>query len=193
MIAATNASKPIVIRVSGPIVTAIGLSGAQIYEVVHVGELGLVGEVVRLIGDRVTIQVYEDTTMPKPGAPIQRTGAPLSVWLGPGLIGNIYDGIQRPLPAIQARSGAWIRRGEKVDPLDTTRRWTFEPLVRSGETVGAGQAIGQVAETQLVRHRIMVPPNASGTVRFVVDKGEYTLRDPLAIIETPCGSCEVSS
>ena len=191
MIAATNASKPIVIRVSGPIVTAIGLSGAQIYEVVHVGELGLVGEVVRLIGDRVTIQVYEDTTMLKPGAPIQRTGAPLSVWLGPGLIGNIYDGIQRPLPAIQARSGAWIRRGEKVDPLDTTRRWTFEPLVRSGETVGAGQAIGQVAETPLVRHRIMVPPNAPGTVRFVVDKGEYTLRDPLAIIETPCGSCEV--
>jgi V/A-type H+/Na+-transporting ATPase subunit A len=191
MIAATNASKPIVMRVSGPIVTAIGLSGAQIYEVVHVGELGLVGEVVRLIGDRVTIQVYEDTTMLKPGAPIQRTGAPLSVWLGPGLIGNIYDGIQRPLPAIRARSGAWIRRGEKADPLDTTRRWTFEPLVRSGETVGAGQAIGQVAETQLVRHRIMVPPNASGTVRFVVDKGDYTLRDPLAIIETPCGSCEV--
>lgn len=191
MIAATNASKPIVMRVSGPIVTAIGLSGAQIYEVVHVGELGLVGEVVRLIGDRVTIQVYEDTTMLKPGAPIQRTGAPLSVWLGPGLIGNIYDGIQRPLPAIQARSGAWIRRGEKVDPLDTTRRWTFEPLVRPGETVGAGQAIGQVAETPLVRHRIMVPPNVSGTVRFVVDKGDYTLRNPLAIIETPCGSCEV--
>lgn len=191
MIAATNASKPIVMRVSGPIVTAIGLSGAQIYDVVHVGELGLVGEVVRLIGDRVTIQVYEDTTMLKPGAPIQRTGAPLSVWLGPGLIGNIYDGIQRPLPAIQARSGAWIRRGEKVDPLDTTRRWTFEPLVRPGETVGAGQAIGQVAETPLVRHRIMVPPNVSGTVRFVVDKGDYTLRNPLAIIETPCGSCEV--
>ena len=82
-----------------------------------------------LIGDRATIQVYEDTTMLKPGAPVRRTGAPLSVWLGPGLVGNIYDGIQRPLPGIQARSGAWIRRGEKVDPLDTAKRWPFEPLV----------------------------------------------------------------
>ncbi len=106
---------PVVTRISGPTVTASGMAGAQMYEVVQVGELGLVGEVVRLIGDRATIQVYEDTTMLKPGAPVRCTGAPLSVWLGPGLIGNIYDGIQRPLPGIQAHSGAWIRRGEKVD------------------------------------------------------------------------------
>ena len=118
MTPATRTTQPVVTRISGPTVTATGLFGAQMYEVVQVGELGLVGEVVRLIGDRATIQVYEDTTMLKPGAPIQRTGAPLSVWLGPGLVGNIYDGIQRPLPGIQSRSGAWIQRGEKVDPLD---------------------------------------------------------------------------
>ena len=118
------------------------MGGAKMYEVVHVGELGLVGEVVRLVGDRATIQVYEDTTMLKPGAAVRGTGVPLSVWLGPGLVGNIYDGIQRPLPGIQARSGAWIRRGEKVDPLDTTKRWAFEPLVGVGDVVHAGQAIG---------------------------------------------------
>jgi V/A-type H+-transporting ATPase subunit A len=173
-------------------VTADGLAGAQMYEVVSVGEVGLVGEVVRLIGDRATIQVYEDTSMLKPGAPVRRTGAPLSVWLGPGLVGNIYDGIQRPLPGIQARSGAWIRRGEKVDPLDTTKRWPFEPLVRKGEAVIAGQAFGEVVETPLVRHRILVPPEVSGTVTSIVAKGDYTLRDPVTVIETPAGPRELT-
>ncbi|MCX5684687.1 MAG: hypothetical protein NT049_13505, partial [Planctomycetota bacterium] len=93
-----QATGSIVARVSGPIVSATGMLGAQMYEVVHVGELGLIGEVVKLVGDRATIQVYEDTSMLKPGAPIARTGAPLSVWLGPGLLGSIYDGVQRPLP-----------------------------------------------------------------------------------------------
>ncbi len=194
MIAVAAKSPPsrVVTRISGPIVTAVGMSAREMYEVVHVGDLGLVGEVVRLIGDRATIQVYEDTTMLKPGAPVRRTGAPLSVWLGPGLVGNIYDGIQRPLPGIQARSGAWIRRGEKVDPLDTAKRWTFEPLVRAGDAVVAGQAIGQVPETPLVRHRVMVPPGVSGTVRSIVEKGEYTLRDPVAVIETPTGAREIT-
>lgn len=184
-------SAPMVSRISGPIVNATGMGGAQMYEVVRVGELGLVGEVVRLVGERATIQVYEDTTMLKPGAPIQRTGAPLSVWLGPGLIGSIYDGIQRPLPAIQKHSGAWIRRGEKVDPLDVTRIWTFEPAVKVGDNVVAGQCIGEIQETELVRHRVMVPPEVSGTIRSVVPKGEYMLRDVLAVVETPRGLQEV--
>lgn len=188
----TIATDPTVIRISGPIVTAVGMHDAQMYEVVQVGELGLVGEVVRLIGERATIQVYEDTTMLKPGAPVRRTRAPLSVWLGPGLVGNIYDGIQRPLPGIQARSGAWIRRGEKVDPLDTARRWTFEPLIHPGDTVVAGQTIGEVVETPLVRHRIMIPPEMSGSVRSVVAKGDYTLRDPVAVLETPGGLREIT-
>ncbi len=192
MTAAARNSEPVVTRISGPIVTAVGMHGAQMYEVVQVGALGLVGEVVRLVGERATIQVYEDTTMLKPGAPVRRTGAPLSVWLGPGLVGNIYDGIQRPLPGIQARSGAWIRRGERVDPLDAAKRWTFEPLARAGEAVSAGQGIGQVIETPLVRHRVMLPPDVSGTVRSIVGKGEYTLRDTLAVVDTPAGPREVS-
>jgi V/A-type H+-transporting ATPase subunit A len=183
---------PLVTRISGPIVIATGMGGAQMYEVVHVGELGLVGEVVRLVGDRATIQVYEDTTMLKPGAIVRGTGAPLSVWLGPGLVGNIYDGIQRPLPSIQERSGAWIRRGEKVDPLDTQKRWAFEPLLIPGAAAQPGQALGQVQETPLVRHKILIPPDIVGTVKSVVAKGEYVLRDVLAVVETAAGLREVT-
>ncbi len=188
----TDTGKPVVTRVSGPIATATGMHGAQMYEVVEVGELGLVGEVVRLIGDRATIAVYEDTTMLKPGSPIKRTGAPLSVWLGPGLVGNIYDGIQRPLPGIQARSGAWIRRGEKVDPLDTAKRWTFEQKVKAGDAVQRGRTIGEVPESPLVRHLCLVPPGMSGTVKSIVGKGDYTIRDTVAIIETADGPKELA-
>jgi len=187
MIAEEKTTQPVVTRISGPIVTAAGMHAAQMYEVVHVGSLGLVGEVVRLIGDYATIQVYEDTTMLKPGAPVTCTGTPLSVWLGPGLVGNIYDGIQRPLPGIQARSGAWICRGEKVDPLNTEKVWTFEPLVSPGERVASGQPIGQVAETPLVNHLILAPPNCDGTIRSIVDKGDYRLLDQLAVMETASG------
>ena len=181
-----------VTRISGPTVTASGMAGAQMYEVVLVGELGLVGEVVRLIGDRATIQVYEDTTMLKPGAPVRCTGAPLSVALGPGLIGNIYDGIQRPLPGIQIHSGAWIRRGEKVEPLDPAKQWQFTPLVKTGDRVVAGQGIGEVAETELVRHLIMLPPGVSGTLRSIVAQGRYTLREVLAAVDTDAGLREIS-
>lgn len=188
----TTALKPIVTRISGPTVTASGMSAARMYEVVHVGELGLVGEVVRLVGDRATIQVYEDTTMLKPGAPVRCSGAALSVWLGPGLLGNIYDGIQRPLPGIQLHSGAWIRRGEKVEPLDVARTWQFTPLVEKGARLSAGQAIGEVAETELVRHRIMTPPGVSGIIRSVAPAGSYALRDVLAVVETETSAREIS-
>ncbi len=187
-----NAAEGIITRIGGPIVTAIGLQGAEMYEVVHVGELGLVGEIVRLIDERATIQVYEETTMLKPGAPVRRTGAPLSVWLGPGLVGNIYDGIQRPLPGIQVRSGAWIRRGEKVEPLDTTTPWHFSPSVQVGDAVVAGQTIGVVAETTLVNHRIMVPPDLGGTVLSVAKPGEYTLRQAVVVLQTQAGPRELS-
>lgn len=188
----TTAAKSVVTRISGPTVTASGMGGAQMYEVVQVGDLGLVGEVVRLIGDRATIQVYEDTTMLMPGAPVLCTGAPLSVWLGPGLIGNIYDGIQRPLPGIQMHSGAWIRRGEKVDPLDTAKKWRFTPLLKTGDRVAAGDGIGEIAETELVRHRVMVPPDVSGTVHSIVAQADFALRDVLAVVDTDSGPREVS-
>lgn len=189
---ATGLNGAVVTRINGPTVTAAGMGGARMYEVVQVGELGLVGEVVRLTGDRATVQVYEDTTMLEPGAPIVRTGEPLSVLLGPGLVGNIYDGIQRPLPGIQQHSGAWIRRGEKLPALDLAKRWAFEPLVKAGDAVTAGQAIGQVQETPLVMHRIMIPPEVQGRVTSIVPPGEYTLQTPLAVVETAEGPREVA-
>jgi V/A-type H+-transporting ATPase subunit A len=189
---ATDDTAPgIVARVSGPIVAATGMRAAQMYEVVHVGEMGLVGEVVRVTRDRATIQVYEDTTMLKPGAPVRRTGAPLSVWLGPGLIANIYDGVQRPLRGLREHSGAWIRRGEKPDPLDRARRWPFTPQIEPGQAVTPGQVLGEVPETPVVTHRVLVPPEVAGTVRSVVDAGEYTIEDPLVVLDTPEGPREI--
>ncbi|HEU5396436.1 MAG TPA: V-type ATP synthase subunit A [Verrucomicrobiae bacterium] len=186
------ATHPTVTRISGPTVTAAGMAGAQMYEVVRVGELGLVGEVVRLIGDRATIQVYEDTTMLKPGAPVICTRAPLSVWLGPGLIGNIYDGIQRPLPGIQVHSGAWIRRGEKVEPLDSKKKWQFKPAVKTGDLVAGGGVIGEVRETELVRHRVLVPPGIGGRVVSIAGEGAYALREVLAVVQTDAGPREIT-
>ena len=187
-----STSQPLVTRVSGPIVTASGMAAARMYEVVHVGELELTGEVVRLLDDRATIQVYEDTTMLKPGAPVKLTGAPLSVWLGPGLLGNIYDGIQRLLPGIQARSGAWIRRGEKVDPLDTSKRWHFAPAIKPGTRLSGGEAIGETAETPLIRHLVMAPPDVSGAVRSIVPEGDYSLLETICVLDTPSGPRELS-
>jgi V/A-type H+-transporting ATPase subunit A len=181
----------VVTRVSGPVVTASGMAGAAMNEVVRVGELGLVGEVVRQAGDAAVIQVYEETSMLKPGAPVLRTGAPLSLWLGPGLIGNIYDGVQRPLPALMAKSGAWIRRGERADPLDLSRRWSYEPLLKPGQAVTGGQAAGLVKETPLVTHKVLVPPGVQGTVRTAAGPGEYTADAVLAVLDTPAGPAEI--
>ncbi len=175
-------ARPRVTRVSGPIVAAEGMFEAQMYEVVRVGELGLVGEVVQLVRERATIQVYEDTAMLAPGAPVQLTGAPLSVELGPGLVGTIYDGIQRPLAAIASRSGAWIHRGERTDPIDLSRRWGFEPAIAPGAAVRGGEALGEVQETPLVRHRVLVPPEVEGVLVSIAAKGEYTVRDTVGVV-----------
>jgi V/A-type H+/Na+-transporting ATPase subunit A len=184
-------SAPRVTRVSGPVVTATGMGGAHMYELVRVGDLGLVGEVVRLVGESATLQVYEDTTLLAPGAVVHPTGEPLSAWLGPGLVGGIFDGIQRPLPAIQAQSGIFIRRGERADPLDTARPWSFVPLLEPGQEVAAGQAVGEVAETPLVRHRVLAPPGVAGRVRSIVAPGQYTLGQCLAVVETAGGPRQV--
>jgi len=176
-----------VTRVSGPIVTAGGMRGAKMYEVVLVGELGLIGEVVRILGDTATIQVYENTAGLKPGAPIERTGAALSVSLGPGLLGNIYDGIQRPLRDIQARSGTWIARGEKVPALDIEKKWPFEPRLKAGDQATGGMKFAEVVETPLVHHRLLVPPDVSGKVKWIAEKGDYTVSDTVLVLETPAG------
>jgi len=183
----TNKAAGIVSRVNGPVVTAAGMLGAQMYEVVAVGQAGLVGEIVRLSEDRATIQVYEDTSMLAPGAPVTRTGAPLSLQLGPGLIGNIYDGIQRSLPGMQALSGPWILRGEKVPPLDVQRRWEFRPRAEIGQAVTEGQVLGEVQETPLITHRIMVPPGVSGTLKSLADPGSYAIEETVAELDTPTG------
>ena len=179
-------------RVAGPIVQATGMRGAGMYEVVEVGDRGLVGEIVRVDGDVGTIQVYEDTSMLKPGAPVRRTGAPLSVRLGPGLIGNIFDGIQRPLRGMRDLHGAWIARGEKVPPLDTERRWPFTPGLEAGADVGPGAVLGDVVESGLVHHRILVPPDVQGRLAWIADAGEYTIEEPVAKVETAGGAREVA-
>ncbi len=192
MTSSVHTASAVVSRVSGPIVTATGMFGAHMYEVVEVGEARLVGEIVRLSDDRATIQVYEDTTMLKPGAPVLRTGAPLSLQLGPGLIGNIYDGIQRSLPGMHDQSGAWIVRGEKVPPLDWNKRWEFKPTVEAGQEVTGGQILGEVPETVLITHRILVPPDVSGRLQSVAEPGEYTVRDTIAVVDTPDGPRELT-
>ena len=182
----------VIARVSGPIVQAAGLGDAMMYEVVEVGPLRLVGEVIRIEGDLATIQVYEDTTGVKPGEPVLPTGSLLSLTLGPGLIGNIYDGIQRPLPAIAAVSGAYIKRGEKADPLPTDKAWHFVPRAEAGQAVEPGQILGVVPESHTVEHRVLCPPDCRGTLAEAKPEGDYTINDVVAIVRTEGGERELT-
>ena len=179
-------------RVSGPIVQASGLADAMMYEVVEVGPLRLVGEVIRLEGDLATIQVYEDTTGVQPGEPVFPTGSLLSLTLGPGLIGSIYDGIQRPLPEIAKHSGAFIKRGEKTSPLPTNKRWPFTPRLEAGAEIGPGQAIGVVQESRTIEHRVLCPPACRGTLAEVKPEGDYTIHDVVAVVRTDAGDRELT-
>jgi len=177
-----------VIRVNGPIVTATGMREAEMYEVVEVGELRLIGEVIRLEGDNAIVQVYENTSGLQPGAPLRRTGQPLSLTLGPGMMGDIYDGIQRPLRAIAAGSGVYIRRGEKTPPLNLEKKWHFTPAVGEGVRVRAGQVVGTVQETELVVHRVLVPPEVSGVVSDLAGEGDFTVEDVVMRVRDDAGT-----
>jgi V/A-type H+-transporting ATPase subunit A len=174
-------------RVSGPVVIAEGLEGAKMYDVVRVGSLGLVGEIIRLIGGTATVQVYEDTTGIRPGDPVENTGQALSVELGPGLLKSIYDGVQRPLDVIQKSLGDFITRGFVAPPLDEKAKWEFTAIITPGTVVTAGAVLGTVQETPLILHKIMVPPGVEGTVTKLAS-GTYTIRDPIGSIKTASGT-----
>lgn len=163
-----------IVRINGPIIEARNMQSAGMLEVVEVGDLRLIGEVIRVRDGVATLQVYENTSGLKPGEPVRCTSRPLSVKLGPGLLGTIYDGIQRPLDAIQKHSGAMIRRGEKPLPLDSEKLWHFVPTRQVGETLAPGSIYGTVQETESVEHRLMVPPGNEGKVVEIREEGDYT-------------------
>ena len=173
-----------IVWVSGPAVRADGMSEAKMYETVSVGDAKLIGEVIRLTGDVAFIQVYESTSGLKPGEPVIGTGNPLSVLLGPGIIGQIYDGIQRPLKELSKQSGSFIGRGIVTTPVDMTKKYHFIPTVKVGDEIQAGNIIGTVKETDLIDHKIMVPPDHSGgKISKIVSEGDYDLETEIATVE----------
>ncbi|MGR3310083.1 MAG: V-type ATP synthase subunit A [Candidatus Brocadiales bacterium] len=165
-----------IVKISGPAIIADGMSGTKMYDIVRVGKLGLIGEIIRLEGDTAFIQVYEDTSGLFVGEPVETTNEPLVVELGPGLLGGVFDGIQRPLADIEKKSGYFISRGLIIDKLSREKKWQFEPKVKAGDKVQGGDVLGEVQETKSLAHRVLVPPNVSGTVTWV-KKGEFTISD----------------
>lgn len=173
-----------IVWVSGPAVRADGMSEAKMYETVSVGDAKLIGEVIRLTGDVAFIQVYESTSGLKPGEPVIGTGNPLTVLLGPGIIGQIYDGIQRPLKELSKKSGSFIGRGIVTTPVDMTKKYHFIPTVNVGDEIQAGNIIGTVKETDLIDHKIMVPPvHLGGKISKIVSEGDYDLETEIATVE----------
>lgn len=181
-----------IIRVTGPVIEAEGLIGIQMYEVCRVGDEELIGEVNRVEGSNATIQVYEETTGLKPGEKVVATGAPLSVELGPGLIGQIFDGIQRPLPILKEQTGDFIHRGVLAKALPRDKKWKFTPTVEEGATVSQGDIVGLVPETTTVTTKILVPVGINGKITSLVSEGEYTIEDTIARIKTPRGEQEIT-
>ena len=170
-----------IFRVSGPVVTAEGIS-PRMYDVVLVGHEKLMGEVIRLEGEKSTIQVYEDTSGIMPGEPVENTGASLSVELGPGLLRSIYDGIQRPLPVLQDSMGDYILRGVTAPGLDHTVKWDFKSTAKVGDEVNGGDILGTVQETPTIVHKILVPPNVNGKIKSI-KKGKYTVDEVIGTLE----------
>ncbi len=171
-----------VVKVSGPLVVAEGLADANMYDVVRVGPQRLIGEIIEMRGDNASIQVYEETSGLGPGVEVETTGYPLSVELGPGMIENIYDGIQRPLEKIMAICGNTIQRGIEVSPIDHEKKWDFVPKVNVGDYVIPGDIIGTVQETSVMEHRIMVPQGTEGTV-VEIKSGSYNVQEVICVVE----------
>ncbi len=171
-----------IFKITGPVAVAQSMTGAKMYDIVRVGNEGLMGEVIRLEGDRATIQVYEDTSGLKVGDPVESTAGPLLVELGPGLLSSIYDGVQRPLPIV-AEAGDFIERGTVASALDREKLWSFTPTATVGQEVAGGDVIGTIPEGQTILHKVMVPPNVSGTIATVVEAGDYNVDTALATLD----------
>jgi V/A-type H+-transporting ATPase subunit A len=178
--------------INGPVVRARGSRHVSMMDLVEVGEDQLVGEVIGLDADTITVQVYEETSGMRPGAPVYDTGLPLSVELGPGLLRGIFDGVQRPLPVIEAASGSFIGRGIKMDSLYRKDRWEFTPKLKEGDVVSGGTIIGTVPETEALEHRVMVPPDIEGTLTWIAPAKQYTVEETIARVQTENGEVELS-
>ena len=180
-----------IIKVAGPLVVAEGMDEANIYDMVKVGEKGLIGEIIEMRGDKASIQVYEETTGIGPGDPVVTTGEPLSIELGPGLIESMFDGIQRPLDAFEkVAQSPFLTKGVSVTSLNRERVWTFNPIAKVGDKVEAGDVIGTVQETSVVLHKIMVPYGVEGTIKEI-KAGDFTVVDTVCVVETAKGDREV--
>ena len=180
-----------IVRISGPVIEAGGMRGSKMYDVVRVGEENLIGEIIRLNEDTATIQVYEDTVGLKPGEEVVSTQEPLSVELGPGLISNIYDGIQRPLPTIKDETGDFIARGVEAYALDRKKKWHFKPTAKPGDRVTGCDVLGDVQETSIIMHKIIVPPSIEGTLLSLEKEGDYTVKDDIAVVATDKGDVKL--
>ena len=177
-------------RISGPVVIAEDLEDIKMYDVVRVGDIGLIGEVIKIEGNRSTIQVYEDTSGIKPGEKVVNENHPLSVTLGPGLLGSIYDGIQRPLDVIRDQTGDFIKRGYSASPLNMEKKWEFKALCKTGDEVTEGQFLGEVQETGIINHKVMVPFGVSGKITEL-KSGKFTVNDVIGKIRTEKGEKEI--
>ncbi|MDY6865336.1 MAG: V-type ATP synthase subunit A [Halobacteriota archaeon] len=180
----------VISKIAGPLVVADKMRGCEMYELVHIGDEGLMGETIRLDGNLAYVQVYEDTTGLKPGEPVVRTGAPLSAELGPGIIKNFYDGIQRPLQKIQDKTGDFITRGVSVPGLDTEEKWDFTPVAHEGTDISEGDILGTVPESKVITHKILVPAGINGKLSEIKE-GKYTVTDTIAVIQTEEGDKEL--
>ncbi len=176
-----------IVKVAGPLVIAEDIPGARMYEMVYVSEKRLFGEIIEIKGNLSSIQVYEDTSGIGPGDPVFSTGMPLSVELGPGMIGSIYDGVQRPLDVLKEKYGDFIVRGSYEPALSRTKKWHFKPLFKKGDRVVQGDVLGEVKETLAITHRILVPIGISGTIEEIVDEGDYVVEDVIAKVKTADG------
>ena len=181
-------SKNVIFGINGPVVTVAGAKDFSMQEMVYVGKEKLVGEVIGISEELTTIQVYEVTTGLRPGEPVEPTGSPLSVTLGPGILSNIFDGIERPLRDIAEKDGAFISRGSDVEPLDTNKLWDVTLTVKTGDTLKPGDVYAECPETESIVHKVMVPPGIAGKVTFTVKNGRYRINDRVAELEDQKGN-----